>query len=338
MSELEQALWQAFDGSLMVGNIAKHAEHDQKTHGKWANGRAVPLPSSVGRETLNPEWFSPRWEKIGGLRAYLSRVADNKPDALSDEEWEAHLSEAAGRFADSIRGGSLEMRIGTDDLESVVYGFDGAGGVFLNQHEVGDSKGFFGPEKREHVEALSGVAYSTDPEDRPKYGYIGGTEWSEDVYQYGDVVIRFRDSVASRTTVSFGDTLNDNLSAVRLTDLLDGSANPERVFRAADSYTHVPVWDDVPRFTDYGYISYVEAQYHGKLSLDDVKEVVFTHMEPFNDYEQGNRLIQTLLDRGITVKANDYYDEEVEIKGIREPIDMDDDGWVLEGTDEERRG
>jgi hypothetical protein len=138
--------------------------------------------------------------------------------------------------------------------------------------------------------------------------------------------------------VSFGDTLNDNLSAVRLTDLLDGSANPERVFRAADPYTHVPVWDDVPRFTDYGYISYVEAQYHGKLSLDDVKEVVFTHMEPFNDYEQGNHLIQTLLDRGITVKANNYYDEEVEIKGIREPIDMDDDGWVLEGTDEERRG
>jgi hypothetical protein len=29
MPELEEALWQAFDGSLVVSDVSKHAEHDQ---------------------------------------------------------------------------------------------------------------------------------------------------------------------------------------------------------------------------------------------------------------------------------------------------------------------
>jgi hypothetical protein len=38
MSELEQALWQAFDGSLAVSSVTKHANHNQKDHGNWATG------------------------------------------------------------------------------------------------------------------------------------------------------------------------------------------------------------------------------------------------------------------------------------------------------------
>jgi hypothetical protein len=50
MSELEQALWQAFDGSLAVSGVAKHANHDQKSHGNWAKDR----PSSPRLST--EEW------------------------------------------------------------------------------------------------------------------------------------------------------------------------------------------------------------------------------------------------------------------------------------------
>ena len=43
MSKLEEALWQAFDGSLAVSDVAKHANHDQKDHGNWARtGSATP--------------------------------------------------------------------------------------------------------------------------------------------------------------------------------------------------------------------------------------------------------------------------------------------------------
>ena len=44
MSKLEEALWQAFDGSLVVSDVAKHANHDQKSHGTVHKGGQVQLP------------------------------------------------------------------------------------------------------------------------------------------------------------------------------------------------------------------------------------------------------------------------------------------------------
>lgn len=261
------------------------------------------------------------------------RVAFNE---MSEGAKEHTLDMMARRYAKSLQGGRMSMRVRPDDLEAVLFGVNGPDGEFLNQHETGDSNGWYGPDRRAEVELAQGVPMLTDGDDRPKYGYIENTNWPEKVAQYGDVIVRFDPDIADRTTVTFGDSLNSSLAGVRLSDLRDGSASTERVVASAESSTHRKMWTDA----DHYWVGphYVEAQYHGRLSLSNVEEVVYTDNMQHVDHEQLNYIVQSLRDQGITVKARDFEDQEFPISGIREPVDADDDGWVLEGTDEERRG
>jgi hypothetical protein len=102
MSELEQALWQAFDGSLAVSSVAKHANHDQKDHGNWAKGRSrseeVFDRDKYESLLLEAEWYKserlrgdrlsragiPLTERIAGVKAKPVKLA---AAAASDWSW-----------------------------------------------------------------------------------------------------------------------------------------------------------------------------------------------------------------------------------------------------------
>jgi len=255
----------------------------------------------------------------------------------SEEANAAHLADAVSNLKRSIEPGTLAMRLDEEALESIVAGRWGAEGEILNQHIVGESRGFFDPARREDVELLQGVPRDINDFERPKYGYLEGAEhWSEKVSQYGDITLRFKDQIADRTTVTFGDSLNDDLHGVRMSDLLAGSASPERVVAAMDNRAIRPFWTgDHSRWR--GEVPYVELQFHGELSLADVREVGFdVEYEP-HDAGQFNYMIERLAERGIpsTIKVHEStgYESRVVVG-----FDADGDGWIFEGTDKERRG
>lgn len=94
MSKLEEALWQAFDGSLAVSDIAKHADHDQTTHGNWARQGQLPGIDWDGFKISDME----RLKRSIGLRPGqeiwqhpVMREAFWRGE-VPDDEWEAEYA------------------------------------------------------------------------------------------------------------------------------------------------------------------------------------------------------------------------------------------------------
>jgi len=347
--------------------VAKHAEHDQKSHGNWAKeGRKRPipkwsseLPASIGRDSfeiggsalpavrrgkqdtrlLMADFF----EKVG-------REEDAKRVRADIWEWPAVQAEMARYTQETIQDATFAMRLPPSALADVIDGTNGPAGQFLNQHQVGESRGYFDPSTRVAVEGRQGVPEGVSPYVRPKYGYLEGTEWRDDeaaFFHYGSVRVRFKEQVAERATLTFGDTLNGGLPAVRFLDVLDGTVSAERLVASTSTNGSSAT---AMYLKDAGYKNdYAEVQYHGRLGLQDVDEVLFTGntRQSYGDSTKANQVVQALRDRGITVKhsprfvAPDLLPREVEeervVIGAREPIDADDDGWIYEGTDKERR-
>ena len=99
-------------------------------------------------------------------------------------------------------------------------------GRFKNQHEVGRSGGYFNPEARVEAEAAQfGVPVDLPPEKRPIYGFIKsldnstGEEVQKDINSriYGNVRVKLKPEVKNRTTVTFGDSLEQARVGIPLT-------------------------------------------------------------------------------------------------------------------------
>jgi ribosomal protein S18 acetylase RimI-like enzyme len=126
MSELEEALWQAFDGSLVVSDVSKHAEHDQKDHGKWATGRG-------GRKaTLQTETYGEYGEYVevqgvttadgqrfkasnggdavpGGYNGYISLTSDTGEQAGQISYQMLTDADAAARYGTDLTISMVEV-------------------------------------------------------------------------------------------------------------------------------------------------------------------------------------------------------------------------------------
>lgn len=147
-------------------------------------------------------------------------------------------------------------------------------GRFKNQFETRRSAGLLSPSARTQVEReMMGVPDTTDPTDRPIYGYLasGGGDHPWQTEDYGAVEIRLRTRLHPRTTVTFGDSLAGTSFA------RNANFGP-RPLTAAD---HIAVdftsFDplDIHDLADVH--TYAEAQIFGGVELDDIYEVVFHH-------------------------------------------------------------
>jgi hypothetical protein len=276
-------------------------------------------------------------------------------EAMPLDEKRFRLKKAVEELASTIDEGTVSMRVSEDTLDSILFGEVSGDGDILNQHVVGESQGLFDPGRREDVELLQGVPKDTSPINRPKYGFIEDTEktaiqrhWKEAVGQYGDITLRFKPEVVDWTTVTFGDSLNDELHGVRLSDLRNGSANPERVVASMHHAAFRSFWTGDPtgkkaRSIHQSNVPYVEAQIHGSLSLSDVAAVVFDSEYAPWDESVLNTHISHLARQGIPTVVEVYrYDEVANTEGYTTRavtgFDADGDGWIFEGTDKERRG
>jgi hypothetical protein len=157
----------------------------------------------------------------------------------------------------------VRMRIGVNQLDLVLHD----DGVFKSQHETGSSGGYFGPETRERRESEMFSAANT----RPKYGYLAERDQpsrnSKSLSFYGDITVEFKDEVAKRTTFTVGDSLSSGLAAMRVSD-----AHTSTVERMAATLQSGG--------------SYIEAQIHGNLTMNDVVRIYVTKRDYYDiDYE-----------------------------------------------------
>ena len=275
----------------------------------------INLPNSIGRETFGD--FEPRsmFEIQEGLLRQLrfeDKAEAERVENMSPSEWNSELTRVSQRLAETLEDGNLAMNMPGSILRDLAAG----DGRFKNQHETGNTRGLYDPTLRERAEGAQGVPLDASSELRPKYGYVEGTIWDDrSVGAYGDVRIRLKDEVADRTTISFGDSLADGLPGVRLNDLRDGSADPERVATAVSRDSFTDTW------TGSDFVSnYAELQFHDRLGLADVDEVILSNRSDSFTPEEAAAFVKALQDYGITVKYQSDYDSDEQVVNTGEDL------------------
>ena len=168
-------------------------------------------------------------------------------------------------------------------------------GRFKSQFETNSSNGMMNKSHRSKIEERTiGVPATTKPADRPIYGYASaknfqsfGAAAERDLSSYGGIAIKLKDHVRNRATVTFGDSLNENayLAATRATDVsLESIAKIP--FTVSDKST-----DELRQEIQHRQ-SYIEAQYHGQLTVGDIAEIGFR-------YAPSPPLVRSLQAKGI---------------------------------------
>jgi hypothetical protein len=213
-------------------------------------------PPPVGKGGSLPEWkFDP--SRLGDWESYVELTRSVIGDALDVQA--DRLVGMRDYAADH-----LAVRVPIEALSMIV-----SDGRLRSQHETGSSMGFYDPGLRTQAEQrLFGTDPATTPLDmRPIYGYVegGAQKMRPDaiapdyVQGYGEVVIRLKPSVAERTTITVGDSLNgddENRGPIGLP--VRGAVGRDLAAAAVSSDGVVP---------------YVETQVHGGLTTQDIREV-----------------------------------------------------------------
>jgi len=226
--------------------VQKHQEHDQSSHGNWADGS-----SESGLDAMPYEW---------------------KPDlGVDDSRLPPYKSKELSEVLQNIAEAPIAIRLSAPELDSIIQE-----GRFksLNEIPVEESPGQSQPYRDARSKLENGIWGVPKTGIQPIYGYMdtrydGHEPQSEG---YGDIKIILKDNVAGRTTFSAGDSLNAALTPVKITDARAGSLSNSALIAAHQSRSpEAAGYQDI--FRSPSRISYYEAQIHGGVSLKDIKSV-----------------------------------------------------------------
>jgi hypothetical protein len=221
---------------------------------------------------------------------------------------------------EAISNGDLRMRIPDEDILKQIMDSH-----FKNQFETGTSHGALNHGMRKEVSGkLFGTEYrNLDKVEFEKYGYLGNKNILDDVKaddasQYGGVIVQFkRDNLFNRTTFTMDDSLGpglrDKLVASKLDDVVP--VNLDTSWNTLDDFADDTKLKDLKRngnpinpsdILKASGGSYVELQFHGDVTFDDVEMVVNTRRTQFSA-----STVKRLKDKGIVVKymENGYLKE-----------------------------
>lgn len=164
------------------------------------------------------------------------------------------------RTADAMRitigpDPQIRIRVGPEVFDRIL-----ADGRFKTQHETQTSGGMFSPGTRDAHEARMFGAEQT----RPIYGYVV-PQRPEHVYhngqgQYGEVAVVLKPEIRDRTTVTWGDSLDTIDPPAPVPANHVQTATNERLAAASTTRGYRP--------------SYIEAQIHDGVSVDDIDYIV----------------------------------------------------------------
>ena len=256
------------------GDVRKHQEHDQSSHGNWADGS-----SESGLDAMPYEW-KPKLsksdmtdEQYAKNAEILKKIAE-APFSTYLYGMELDLIVQEGRFkslseiptgTENLVMASEEYRQGRADLENGLWGVPATG-------------------------------------VQPIYGFMdtdhGGHKPATIVY--GDVKVTLKDNVSGRTTFSAGDSLNSTLVPVKVSDARAGTLSKQEMAGSFTSQkTETYLVQSELRSPDR--IGYFEAQVHGGISLKDIKSVTISQYARVSP-----STIETLTALGVEViRVND---------------------------------
>ena len=259
-------------------------------------------------------------ERADRLRsAYLA-------NGVSAEELAAGEAELKAELAPMFKTWKPSMRMPSKGISGAI-----SDNRFKNLFETQTSYGYNDPSSRREV---SNEYFGDMPdEEREKYGYIRRPKkyGYDEVENYGDYIVEFKPSVRRRMTVTNGDSFN-NFEEVRIFGSTPAPGTPividdpetyiNWMGRSNSEFDADPeiynsrmmrkVIDDLRsnHRPTLGNDRYVEAQYHGPLTLDDVKSVtVPMEAENFRSWRPAFSLPNDLIDasgrRGFAVYGED---------------------------------
>ena len=193
---------------------------------------------------------------------------------------------------------------------------------FKNQFETGTSGGFLDEDVRKKATAdLFGLdkedILSLENEDFEKYGYLADSSLKADLTdsdarQYGGVVVRFKkENVMDRTTFTIGDSLaqardgviaasrvtNPSIAAVgdtQIGDMFEGEMGQKTIEELKGTI------GNVQQFNKQAKVPYVELQFHGDLSMDDVESIAVPKYS-LEERKLTPEIRQMLEDKGVKI-------------------------------------
>jgi hypothetical protein len=196
---------------------------------------------------------------------------------MTPDEYKAQV---AGKLQALADGQHVYVRTRPETLEKIL-----AGGRVLTQHETGKSGGgVTAVDMRKDVEARGmGVPKDAPAQVRPVSAYLGRKDFAttrdddRTVTGYGNVVMRLKDSVRDRGTVTHGDSLSEisqgNLVASPLRAVGHESLSAHELAYHGDKVLDSPQAFRVAK-------PFAEVQVHDGLNVSDVHEIGFQAEPP----------------------------------------------------------
>lgn len=168
---------------------------------------------------------------------------------------------------------------------------------FKNQIEVlegdgtSDSISYANPdERRKASQRLFGTPLDTKADSYEKYGFLGNP-WSYDGdygSTYGDVTLVFdKDKIKNRTTYTLGDSLGPAVNRGMVAGQVGNNPTFEGWYlsrpkaKALDMLKNGASLSEILSFTKNAYL---ELQFHGELTMSDVKYIVFKSESAYKNY------------------------------------------------------
>lgn len=184
------------------------------------------------------------------------------------------LKEARSALKNFVERSVPQVRVHEDAFVSIF-----GQGRFKNQYETRSSSGMYNPSMRKETElGMLGIPESPPPslEHRPIYGYLHPPgqlfDEGDEVSLYGSIRITLKDHVKDRATFTVGDSLGAFARPAPFHD--PGVESMTRNWAARGGPV---IMKKTVEETD---VSYVEAQYHGGLSVDDIASVTLPGFDP----------------------------------------------------------
>lgn len=262
--------------------ILKHQEHDQSSHGNWADGS-----SGSGVDAMPYEW--------------KPKIKTPSDTSTKFEDFEYKKGK---QYLEEVAISPTAIRLSGGDLNDIV-----TLGRFKTLEEQPDLK--IGDYRQSRQELEVGLWGIPEKDAGPVYGYIDTPlqpSLDNETRNYGEIKVILKDSVAGRTTITAGDSANSGLTPVLLKDIREGNLTNQQVDGAYRSRAFQTNATSVfsPRIivTQHTRLDYYEAQIHGGVSLKDIKSVDIRFQSGYSPLVSKNT-IQTLKEMGIEVIQDD---------------------------------
>lgn len=240
----------------------------------------MAVVSSVKNLTKIPDVIKYVDSKKGQTKEFLKAEKLFKPSRLNA------LERDIKKNLDELFSTPVKIRVPDEGLKGILND-----GRVKSQFETGYSQGGFNPGARAEVETYNfGYAPDIQPKKRPIYGYVG----KGDANQYGNNVLVMKKENKPRTTITNGDSLDEDVEwnnglATPISwgnNSLDFVGTPEAIDKyitfwgkedAADEIESILEGLKIKKSKDK--IGYIESQIHGGVTPNDFAGIVLGNPE-----------------------------------------------------------